>query len=84
MYGTNRRPEGDHRHTKGEGDAEAASTYAQAFGKDPQFARFYRSLEAYKSTLSKKGDVVVVDPASSEFFRALRGTGSDTVPAPAR
>lgn len=69
---------------KGEGDAEAASTYAKAFGKDAQFARFYRSLEAYKSTLSKKGDVVVVDPASSEFFRALRGTGTEAAPAPAR
>ena len=69
---------------KGEGDAEAAATYAQAFGKDAQFARFYRSLEAYKSTLSKKGDVVVVDPASSEFFRALRGTSSDPAQAPAR
>ena len=69
---------------KGEGDAEAASTYAKAFGKDAQFARFYRSLEAYKSTLSKKGDVVVVDPASSEFFRALRGTGTEVAPAPAR
>src|SRR2546427_8120653 len=39
---------------KGEGDAEAARTYAEAFGKDPQFAQFYRSLEAYKASFAKK------------------------------
>ena len=58
---------------KGEGDAEAARTYADAFGKDPQFAQFYRSLEAYKATLNKKSDVVVVDPSTSDFFRIFRG-----------
>jgi len=58
---------------KGEGDAEAASIYAEAFGRDPQFAQFYRSLDAYKMSFNKKGDVMVLDPASSEFFKALRG-----------
>jgi membrane protease subunit HflC len=58
---------------KGEGDAEAARTYADAFGKDPQFAQFYRSLDAYKSSFNKKSDVMVLDPASSEFFKAMRG-----------
>src|SRR5450830_799015 len=58
---------------KGEGDAEAARTYAEAFGKDPQFTQFYRSLDAYKATLNKKSDVVVVDPSTSEFFRIFRG-----------
>ncbi len=61
---------------KGEGDAEAARIYAEAFGRDPQFAQFYRSLEAYKSSFNKKGDVMVLDPASSEFFRAMRGGGA--------
>lgn len=65
---------------KGEGDAEAARVYADAFGKDPQFAQFYRSLDAYKATLSKKSDVVVVDPATSEFFRIFRGA-APTAPA---
>jgi membrane protease subunit HflC len=60
---------------KGEGDAEAASTFAQSFGKDPQFAQFYRSLEAYKASFSKKSDVMVVDP-SSDFFKAMRGANS--------
>ncbi|MGE8319780.1 MAG: protease modulator HflC, partial [Comamonas sp.] len=61
---------------KGQGDAEAARVYAEAFGKDPQFAQFYRSLEAYKASFHKKSDIMVVDPASSEFFKAYRGSGS--------
>lgn len=67
---------------KGEGDAEAARIYAEAFGRDPQFAHFYRSLDAYKMSLAKKGDIMVLDPASSEFFKVLRGNGA--VPAPAK
>lgn len=59
---------------KGEGDGEAARVYADAFGRDPQFAQFYRSLEAYKSSFNKKSDIVIVDPASTEFFKAYRGT----------
>lgn len=58
---------------RGEGDAEANRVYAEAFGKDPQFAEFYRSLDAYKASIGKKGDVLVIDPASSEFFNAMRG-----------
>ncbi|NCV63860.1 MAG: protease modulator HflC, partial [Betaproteobacteria bacterium] len=60
---------------KGEGDAEAARLYADAFGKDAQFAQFYQSIEAYKSSFNKKSDVMVLDP-SSEFFKAMRGAGS--------
>ena len=59
---------------KGEGDAEAAHIYAEAFGRDPQFAQFYRSLEAYKSTFAKKSDLLVLD-ASSNVFKALRSSG---------
>jgi membrane protease subunit HflC len=58
---------------KGEGDADAARIYAEAFGRDPQFAQFYRSLEAYKASFSKKSDVMVLDPGSSEFFKVFRG-----------
>jgi membrane protease subunit HflC len=60
---------------KGEGDAQAAALYAEAFGRDPQFAQFYRSLEAYKSSFNKKGDVMVIDQ-SSEFFRGMRGAST--------
>ncbi len=65
---------------KGEGDAEASRIYAEAFGRDPQFAQFYRSLEAYKASLNKKGDIVVLDPASSEFFKAMRGNTTPVAP----
>ena len=61
---------------KGEGDAEAARIYADAFNRDPQFAQFYRNLEAYKSSFANKSDVMVVDPSSSEFFKIFRGGGS--------
>ena len=64
---------------KGEGDAEAARIFAQSFGQDAQFAQFYRSLEAYKATFNKKGDLMVLDP-SSDFFKAMRGTGSGSAP----
>ena len=67
---------------KGEGDAQAASIYGEAFGRDAQFARFYRSLDAYKATFNKKADVMVLDPSGSEFFRAFRG-GDAAVAAPA-
>jgi membrane protease subunit HflC len=58
---------------KGEGDAEAARLYNDAFGRDPAFAQFYRSLEAYRASFNSKNDVLVMDP-SSEFFRAMRGS----------
>ena len=66
---------------KGEGDALAARIYAEAFGRDPQFAQFYRSLEAYKASFAKKSDVMVLDPGSSDFFRVMRGTGATSAPA---
>lgn len=65
---------------KGEGDAQAAAAYNDAFGRDPQFAQFYRSLDAYKASFDKKGDVMVIDP-SSDFFKAMRSSGSGSAPA---
>ena len=65
---------------KGEGDAEAARIYADAFGRDPQFAQFYRSLDAYKASFNKKSDVMVLDP-SSEFFKTFRNGGGNAAPA---
>ena len=68
---------------KGEGDAQANAIYADAFGRDPQFAQFYRSLEAYKASLGKKSDVMVVDPAASDFFKVMRG-GAGSAVAPGK
>ena len=53
---------------------KASALFAEAFGRDPQFAQFYRSLEAYRASFRSKSDVLVVDP-SSEFFKAMRGSG---------
>lgn len=73
----------DAQKVKGEGDAEAARIYGEAFGRDPQFAQFYRSLQAYQQSLGRKGDVMVVDPSSTEFFKAFRG-GAPAQSAPAK
>ena len=68
---------------KGEGDAKASALYADSFGRDPQFAQFYRSLEAYRATFRSRSDVMVMDP-SSDFFKAMRSSGSGSAPPPAR
>lgn len=64
---------------KGEGDAGAAAIYAQAFGQNPEFADFYRGLDALRASV-RKGDVLVVDPASSDFFRYMRGPNASGKP----
>lgn len=53
---------------RGEGDAQATQIYAEAYGRDADFFRFYRSLEAYRTALGEGRDVLVLDP-DSEFFR---------------
>lgn len=60
--------------TKGEGDAKASALYAAAFGHNPEFYSFYRSLEAYKQSFKNKSDVMVLDPSSS-FFKYLKSSG---------
>ncbi len=60
---------------KGEGDAKASTVYASAYGQNPEFYSFYRSLEAYKSTFRGRNDMMVLDP-SSEFFRYFKQSGS--------
>ena len=64
----------DAQRVKGEGDAKASALFAEAFGQNPEFASFYRSLEAYRSSFRNRSDVLVLDP-QSEFFRYFRGPG---------
>jgi membrane protease subunit HflC len=59
---------------KGEGDAKAAATYAQAFNQNPEFYSFYRSLEAYRNSFQSKSDVIVVEP-NSDFFKYMKSVG---------
>jgi modulator of FtsH protease HflC len=63
----------DAQKVKGEGDGKAAGIYSEAFGRDPAFAQFYRSLDAYKASFGSKSDVLVVDP-SSDFFKSMRSS----------
>lgn len=63
----------DAQRIKGEGDAKAAASFSAAFGQDPAFAQFYRSLEAYRASFNGKGDLMVVDP-SSDFFKGMRSS----------
>jgi membrane protease subunit HflC len=64
----------DAQRIKGEGDAQAARIYADAFGRNPEFYSFYRSLEAYRASLRNKSDVMVLEP-SSDFFKYLKSPG---------
>ena len=72
----------DAQKAKGEGDAKASAIYAQAYGQNPEFFAFYRSLEAYKSTFRSKSDLLVLDP-SAEFFQYFKQNGAAHAPRPA-
>ncbi len=58
---------------RGEGDAGAAAIYAQAYGKDPEFYAFVRSLNAYRDSFSERSDLLVLDP-KGEFFKYLNSS----------
>ena len=66
----------DAQRVKGEGDAQATRIYGESFGKSPQFANFYRGLEAYRKSFDAKGDLIVVDPQNSKFFGTYRQGGA--------
>lgn len=59
---------------RGAGDAKASQIYAQAFGQNAEFYKFYRSLEAYRASFKNRHDLMVVDP-NSEFFKYFKGVG---------
>ncbi|MFZ4122218.1 MAG: protease modulator HflC [Caulobacterales bacterium] len=55
---------------RGEGDAQRARIFAQSFGRDPDFAAFYRSMRAYEQALPEGTPMIL--PPESEFFRYFR------------
>ena len=57
--------------TRGEGDGEAATIYAEAYGANEEFYSFYRSLQAYQNTFSSKDDIMVID-SDSDFMKFLK------------
>jgi membrane protease subunit HflC len=64
----------DAQRVKGEGDQKAAAIYAKAFGDNPEFYAFYRSLEGYRAGFAKKNDVLVLEP-NSDFFKYFKSPG---------
>ena len=56
---------------RGDGDAIASSTYAEAFNQDAEFYSFTRSLKAYTETFSGKDDVLLLKP-DSDFFKYMK------------
>ncbi|MEQ1712630.1 MAG: protease modulator HflC [Hyphomicrobium sp.] len=72
--------------TRGEGDGERNRIFAEAFGRDPDFFAFYRSMQAYEQGL-KSGDTRLVISPDSDFFKYFSNPGgrqipSNTQPAP--
>ena len=70
---------------RGQGDGDAIRIYADAFGQDPQFFAFYRSMEAYRKALKSDGTTMVLSPDSDFFayFRNLSGGPGNDVGLPA-
>ncbi|MBS0388226.1 MAG: protease modulator HflC [Proteobacteria bacterium] len=60
----------DAQRLRGEGDAQAAAIRARAYGVNPEFAAFYRSLQAYRNALGHDGDILVIQP-DGEFYKYL-------------
>jgi membrane protease subunit HflC len=67
--------------TRGEGDAEAIDIYAQAFGQNPAFFSFYRSMEAYRESLGQDGTTMVLSP-NSDFMRYFNNMNGAAVTTP--
>ena len=55
---------------RGDGDAKRAAIFAQAYGRDPEFAAFYRSLQAYEKSMPKGTQMVI--PPDGDYFRYLK------------
>jgi len=71
---------------RGEGDAQAIEIYADAYGRDPAFFSFYRSMEAYRQSLGKNDTTMIISPENSDFFRyfGTQGSGGNPPTPPAR
>ncbi|HEY7378755.1 MAG TPA: protease modulator HflC [Steroidobacteraceae bacterium] len=61
----------DAQRIRGEGDGQATDIYARTYARDPEFYRFYRSLQAYRNSLGRDTDIIVISP-DSEFFHYLQ------------
>jgi membrane protease subunit HflC len=71
----------DAENIRGDGDAKATQIYAQAFSQNPEFFKFYRSLEAYRASFKNRNDMMVIDP-NSEFFKYFKNTAAGAADNP--
>ncbi|HRO61439.1 MAG TPA: protease modulator HflC [Burkholderiaceae bacterium] len=71
----------DAQEIKGRGDARATELYGASFGQNPDFANFYRSLEAYRASFRSRNDLMVVDP-SADFFKHFKSGDAPGADAP--
>ena len=60
--------------SRGEGDAEAARIYAQAYNKDPEFYNFYKSMEVYKEVINKENTQFILSP-NNDFLKYINKSG---------
>ena len=72
--------ERDSQRIRGEGDAKRNEIFASAFGRDPEFFAFYRSMQAYERSLDSGSTQLVISP-NSEFFEYFGSPGDSNVPA---
>ena len=61
--------------TRGAGDARATEIYAEAFGQDREFYKFYRSLNGYRTAFGSTSDILLLEP-TSEFFDYFKGSAA--------
>jgi membrane protease subunit HflC len=69
---------------RGEGDAARNAIFASAFGEDPEFFEFYRSMEAYRNALASSGTTMLLTPESEFFSYFSQDTRNGEAPIPAR
>jgi membrane protease subunit HflC len=71
----------DAENIRGDGDGKASQIYAQAFTQNPEFYKFYRSLEAYRASFKNRSDMLIIEP-NSEFFKYFKGVGAGSTANP--
>jgi membrane protease subunit HflC len=69
---------------RGQGDATRNAVFASAYGADPEFFQFYRSLQSYRTAMSAQSGTTMVLTPDSEFFKFFNAaTTNGTIPTPA-
>jgi modulator of FtsH protease HflC len=62
-------------HLRGQADVDAVAVLARAYGRNTEFAAFYRSMQAYRKTLGREGDILIISP-EGDFFKYLHSASA--------